>query len=110
MQKTINKMLIDMGITPNLSGYRFLSSAISMAIDNPDLITAKITKTLYPDIARLHKSTSIRVERAIRHAIEVAYTKGDATGVLGVPCDYSKCKLTNSAFIAVCAEKARGNI
>lgn len=110
MQKTINKMLIDMGITPNLSGYRFLSTAISMVIDNPDLITAQITKTLYPDIAKLHKSTSLRVERAIRHAIEVACTRGSAFDVLGVRGDTDKSKLTNSVFIAVCAEKARGNI
>ena len=110
MQKTINKMLLDMGITPNLSGYRFLSTAISMVIDNPDLITAQITKTLYPDIAKLHKSTSLRVERAIRHAIEVAYLKGQPREVLGVACDANKGKLTNGVFIAVCAEKAKGNI
>lgn len=102
----VTDMLRTIGVPAHIKGYRFLRDAIVMVIEQPDLINA-VTKVLYPDIAGAHDTTASRVERAIRHAIEVAWDRGDIEVLnyyFGSTVHSLRGKPTNSEFIAMLAD------
>ena len=110
LDKQITNIIHKIGVPPHIKGYNFLREGIKMVIENVDLLGA-VTKELYPDIAKEFNTTSSRVERAMRHAIEVAWNRGD-TKLISQLFGYTlmpdnKNKPTNSEFIAVIAEKLR---
>ncbi len=103
----VTDMLRNIGVPAHIKGYRFLRGAIMMVVEDPSLINA-VTKILYPDIAREHQTTSPRVERAIRHAIEVAWDRGDLETLnhyFGSTVHSHRGKPTNSEFIAMLADR-----
>lgn len=98
----VDGILAEIGVPCHIKGHRYLISAIECAVQNPAVIDA-ITKELYPCIAKKHDTTPSRVERAIRHAIEVAWDRGDLDTLqryFGNTISISKGKPTNSEFIA----------
>ncbi len=106
----ISNILISIGIPASIVGYRFLREAIDLAIKNPDAINA-ITKQLYPEVAKKFTTTSSSVERAIRHAIDVAWTKGKINNlnkIFNMDIYTRDEKPTNSEFIALIADKLVG--
>ena len=109
--RTLDKKLVDIllsvGISANLQGYNFLKESIKLAIINPKCISA-ITKYLYPTIADRFNTTSCRVERAIRHALEVSYNKGKIVvlnEIFGLKIFDKNEKPTNSEFVALIADR-----
>lgn len=109
LQVAISKMLHDLGIPSHIKGYQFIRDAVYMIFDNPDMIGG-ITKELYPELANRYDTTVSRVERAIRHAIEVSWTRGDLRlmeNIFGHSVDIDKAKPTNSEFIVTIADKLR---
>ncbi len=109
METMVTEIIHEIGIPAHIKGYQYLRYAIIMAVDDLDIINS-ITKELYPTVAKKFNTTPSRVERAIRHAIEVAWDRGD-TDVLnsffGFTIANSKGKPTNSEFIAMIADKLR---
>ena len=98
---------MSVGIPAHIKGYHFLREAIKLAILKPDIINS-ITKGLYPSIAKSYNTTASKVERAIRHAIEVAWNKGrieNINNLFGVKVYTSLDKPTNGEFIALVADK-----
>lgn len=109
LQKSITKLLHELGMPAHIKGYQYIREAISMVYDNPDIIGG-ITKELYPELASKFDTTVSRVERAIRHAIEVSWNRGDwdlMEDVFGHSVDIDKAKPTNSEFIVTLADKLR---
>ena len=109
LQISITKMLHDLGMPSHIKGYQYIREAISMIYDNPDMVGG-ITKELYPTLAGKFDTTVSRVERAIRHAIEVSWNRGDwdlMEDVFGHSVDIDKAKPTNSEFIVTVADKLR---
>lgn len=107
IEEKITNIFITVGIPAHIKGYQFLREAILMAIDNPEVINS-ITKQLYPTIASKFETTSSKVERAIRHAIEVAWNRGkieNINTVFGVKVYSAQEKPTNGEFIALVADK-----
>ncbi len=107
IEEKITNIFITVGIPAHIKGYQFLREAILMAIDNPEVINS-ITKQLYPTIADKFETTSSKVERAIRHAIEVAWNRGkieNINTVFGLKVYSSNEKPTNGEFIALVADK-----
>ncbi len=107
MDEKIANIFISVGIPAHIKGYSFLREAIKMAIDNPDIINS-ITKKLYPDVAERFDTSASKVERAIRHAIEVAWNKGkieNINNLFGIKVYSSNEKPTNGEFIALVADK-----
>ncbi len=107
VDEKISNIFISIGIPPHIKGYAYLREGIKMAIENPSLIN-NITKELYPDIAAKFSTSASKVERAIRHAIEVAWNRGrvDAiNAIFGVRVYIGSEKPTNSEFIALVADK-----
>ena len=105
----ITKILHELGIPSHIKGYQYIRDSIFMIYENPDLIGG-ITKELYPDIAKKYNTTMSRVERAIRHAIEVSWNRGDwdlMEDIFGHSVDIDKAKPTNSEFIVTVADKMR---
>ncbi|MBS7262444.1 MAG: sporulation transcription factor Spo0A [Eubacteriales bacterium] len=103
----ISTIFITIGIPAHIKGYQFLREAIKMVADNPDLIN-RITKELYPGIAKRFDTTPSKVERAIRHAIEVAWTRGkidNINQIFGFNVYGRNEKPTNGEFIALVADK-----
>jgi two-component system response regulator (stage 0 sporulation protein A) len=103
------EILHHMGVPAHIKGYQYLRSSIIAAVNNQEIINA-ITKQLYPAVAKSFKTTSSRVERAIRHAIEVAWDRGDVdvlSSYFGYTIHNSKGKPTNSEFIAMISDKLR---
>lgn len=103
----VTDMLRMIGVPAHIKGYRFLRDSIMMVINDPTLINA-VTKVLYPDIAYEHATTASRVERAIRHAIEVAWDRGDIEILnyyFGSTVHSLRGKPTNSEFIAMLADR-----
>lgn len=103
----ITNILHTMGMPANIKGYRYLKDAIHMVVDNMELLYG-ITKELYPSIAKMNNTTSSRVERAIRHAIEVTWSRGNTQfmhELFASSVDINKNKPKNSEFIAKIAEK-----
>ena len=93
----------------HIKGYSYIRDSISLMYNKPSMLGA-ITKELYPEIASMYDTTSSRVERAIRHAIEVSWTRGDyevMEEIFGHSVDYDRAKPTNSEFIATLADKLR---
>ena len=105
----VTNMIHEIGVPAHIKGYQYLRSAIIMAVNDMDILNS-ITKQLYPSIAKIHKTTSSRVERAIRHAIEVAWGRGKVEiidDLFGYTINAGKGKPTNSEFIALIADKIR---
>src|SRR5699024_9712179 len=99
----------EIGVPAHIKGYQYLREAIMMVVQDIDIIN-QITKQLYPEIAEKYRTTPSRVERAIRHAIEVAWARGknDAVeSIFGYTVSAAKGKPTNSEFIAMIADKLR---
>lgn len=107
LDEKISNIFISVGIPAHIKGYQFLREAIKMAIDDPDIINS-ITKQLYPSIAGRFSTSASKVERAIRHAIEVAWNRGkieNINSIFGIKIYNSNEKPTNSEFIALVADK-----
>lgn len=105
----VTNMIHDMGVPAHIKGYHYLREAITLAINDLSIINS-ITKILYPTIAKKFQTTSSRVERAIRHAIEVAWDRGDVDmlqNIFGYTISTSKGKPTNSEFISILSDKLR---
>jgi two-component system response regulator (stage 0 sporulation protein A) len=109
LEAYITNVIHEVGIPAHIKGYQYLREAITLAVNDMDIINS-ITKMLYPTLARKFKTTPSRVERAIRHAIEVAWSRGqvDVTNsMFGNTISAAKGKPTNSEFIAMIADKLR---
>lgn len=109
LQISISRMLHELGMPSHIKGYQYIREAISMVYDNPEIVGG-ITKELYPELATKFDTTVSRVERAIRHAIEVSWNRGDwdlMEDVFGHSVDIDKAKPTNSEFIVTVADKLR---
>lgn len=107
LDQKISNIFITVGIPAHIKGYQFLREAIKMTINTPDIINS-ITKKLYPNIAKRFATSPSKVERAIRHAIEVAWNRGkieNINSVFGLPVYDSNDKPTNGEFIALVADK-----
>lgn len=106
---SITKILHQLGIPSHIKGYQYIREAISIIFDRPETIGG-ITKELYPELAGTFHTTVSRVERAIRHAIEVSWNRGDwdlMEEIFGHSVDIDKAKPTNSEFIVTIADKLR---
>ncbi len=109
LKQAITSLLHSLGIPSHIKGYLYIRDSIDLMYNNPSMIGA-ITKELYPEIAERYDTTSSRVERAIRHAIEVSWNRGDydvMESLFGNSVDYDRAKPTNSEFIATLADKLR---
>lgn len=109
LDANITSIIHEIGVPAHIKGYQYLREAITMVYNNIEIL-GSITKTLYPAIAEKYKTTPSRVERAIRHAIEVAWTRGNIDSIsrlFGYTINISKSKPTNSEFIAMVADKLR---
>lgn len=109
MEAKITNIIHEIGVPAHIKGYLYLREAISMVINNIELLSA-VTKELYPNIAVKYNTTPSRVERAIRHAIEVAWSRGKVdtiNNIFGYTIHTDKGKPTNSEFIAMVADKLR---
>lgn len=107
LDERITNIFITVGIPAHIKGYQFLREAIKMAIDSPDIINS-ITKKLYPSIASKFDTSASKVERAIRHAIEVAWNRGkieNINNLFGIRVYGNNEKPTNGEFIALVADK-----
>lgn len=109
LDASITSIIHEIGVPAHIKGYLYLREAISMVFNDIELL-GSITKVLYPDIAKKYNTTASRVERAIRHAIEVAWSRGNIDSIsslFGYTVSMSKAKPTNSEFIAMVADKLR---
>lgn len=109
LDANITHVIHEIGVPAHIKGYLYLREAITMVYNEVELLGA-ITKTLYPRIAEKYNTTPSRVERAIRHAIEVAWSRGNMESIrklFGYTINVSKAKPTNSEFIAMVADKLR---
>lgn len=107
IEAMVTSMIHEIGVPAHIKGYQYLREAIIIAVNNMDVINA-ITKVLYPQVAKTFATTPSRVERAIRHAIEVAWDRGDLETLqrfFGYTVSNTKGKPTNSEFIALIADK-----
>ena len=108
-QVYVTNILHALGIPSNIKGYQYIRSAILMVYDNPGFVGG-ITKELYPDLSVKYNTSIQRVERAIRHAIEVSWNRGDIDlmeEIFGHSVDIDRAKPTNSEFIVTIADKLR---
>lgn len=109
MENRVTDMIHEIGIPAHIKGYHYLRDAIMMAVEDMDVLNA-VTKVLYPTVAKKHQTTASRVERAIRHAIEVAWSRGKLDTLdelFGYTVSNGKGKPTNSEFIALIADTLR---
>ncbi len=109
IETIVTNIIHELGVPAHIKGYHYIRSAILMVIENMDMLNY-ITKRLYPAIAKKYSTTSSRVERAIRHSIEVAWTRGSAetmNDIFGYTIQSAKGKPTNSEFIAMVADRIR---
>ncbi|WP_226667624.1 sporulation transcription factor Spo0A [Metabacillus litoralis] len=109
LDANITSIIHEIGVPAHIKGYLYLREAISMVYNDIELL-GSITKVLYPDIAKKYNTTASRVERAIRHAIEVAWSRGNIDSIstlFGYTVSMTKAKPTNSEFIAMVADKLR---
>ena len=107
LEKDVTEMIHEIGVPAHIKGYHYLREAIMMCVEDVDMLNS-ITKVLYPTIADNFKTTPSRVERAIRHAIEVAWSRGKMEtldSLFGYTINLGKGKPTNSEFIALIADK-----
>lgn len=109
LQISVTKILHELGVPSHIKGYQYIREGILLLYTNPSMIGG-ITKELYPEIAMKYDTTVSRVERAIRHAIEVSWNRGDwelMEDIFGHSVDIDKAKPTNSEFIVTVADKLR---
>ncbi len=109
LEKDVTDMIHEIGVPAHIKGYQYLREAIMMSVEDSEMLSS-ITKVLYPSIAKKYQTTSSRVERAIRHAIEVAWSRGrmeTLDALFGYTINTGKGKPTNSEFIALIADKIR---
>ena len=109
LQISITKILHELGIPSHIKGYQYIRDGVHMIFENPDMIGG-ITKELYPELASKFDTTVSRVERAIRHAIEVSWNRGNwdlMEDIFGNSVDIDRAKPTNSEFIVTVADKLR---
>lgn len=109
LQISVTKLLHELGVPSHIKGYQYIREGIIMLYENPNMIGG-ITKELYPEIASKFDTTVSRVERAIRHAIEVSWNRGDwklMEEIFGHSVDIDKAKPTNSEFIVTISDKLR---
>ena len=109
LENDVTQMLHEIGIPAHIKGYQYLRDAIIISVGDQEMLTS-VTKILYPTIAKKHDTTPSRVERAIRHAIEVAWNRGEMETIndlVGYTVSTGKGKPTNSEFIALIADKIR---
>ena len=105
----VTEILHEIGVPAHIKGYHYLRDSIIMSVEHPEIINA-VTKQLYPSVAKKYETTSSRVERAIRHAIEVAWDRGDVdvlNSYFGYTIHNDRGKPTNSEFIAMISDKLR---
>ena len=109
MESQVTKIIHQIGVPAHIKGYQYLRTAILMTIEDNEVINS-VTKILYPAVAKKYQTTTSRVERAIRHAIEVAWDRGDVdtlNSYFGYTIQNSRGKPTNSEFIAMIADNMR---
>lgn len=109
LEKDVTGLIHEIGVPAHIKGYQYLREAIAACVEDPSML-GSITKVLYPTIAKRFQTTPSRVERAIRHAIEVAWSRGKMEtldAMFGYTIDTSKGKPTNSEFIALIADRIR---
>ena len=109
LEAEVTAILHEVGVPAHIKGYQYVREAIIIVVQNMDAINA-VTKVLYPEVAKRFNTTPSRVERAIRHAIEVAWDRGDLEtlqGYFGYTVNSAKGKPTNSEFIAMIADRIR---
>ena len=109
LETDVTNIIHEIGVPAHIKGYQYLRDAIMMSVNDSEMLNS-ITKQLYPTIAKQHKTTPSRVERAIRHAIEVAWSRGKMDTIdelFGYTVNNGKGKPTNSEFIALIADKIR---
>ena len=109
LETEITNIIHEIGVPAHIKGYMYLREAITMVVNDMELLSA-VTKELYPSIAKKYNTTASRVERAIRHAIEVAWGRGQVDAInklFGYTIHNEKGKPTNSEFIAIIADKLR---
>jgi two-component system response regulator (stage 0 sporulation protein A) len=109
LELMITEIIHQIGVPAHIKGYHYLREAIMLSVKDADVINS-VTKVLYPTVAKKHSTTSSRVERAIRHAIEVAWDRGDLDVInsyFGYTVQNSRGKPTNSEFIAMISDKLR---
>lgn len=107
LETLVTAVIHEIGVPAHIKGYQYLREAIMLAVNDMDVINA-VTKVLYPEVAKRFGTTASRVERAIRHAIEVAWDRGDIETLqkyFGYTVSNSKGKPTNSEFIAMIADR-----
>jgi two-component system response regulator (stage 0 sporulation protein A) len=109
LESDVTNIIHEIGVPAHIKGYQYLRDAIMMSVNDTEMLNS-ITKVLYPSIAKRHKTTPSRVERAIRHAIEVAWSRGKMDTIdelFGYTVSNGKGKPTNSEFVALIADKIR---
>jgi len=109
LESVVTDIILEIGVPAHIKGYQYIRDAIIMNVEQPEIINA-VTKILYPAVARKNNTTPSRVERAIRHAIEVAWDRGDVdilNAYFGYTVHNLRGKPTNSEFIAMIADKIR---
>ncbi len=109
LETDVTNMIHEIGVPAHIKGYQYLRDAIMMSVEDMEMLNS-ITKILYPTIAKNHQTTPSRVERAIRHAIEVAWSRGKMDTIdelFGYTVSNGKGKPTNSEFIALIADRIR---
>ncbi len=109
LESDVTNIIHEIGVPAHIKGYQYLRDAIIMSVDDSEMLDS-ITKILYPSIAKQHGTTASRVERAIRHAIEVAWSRGKVDTIdelFGYTVNNGKGKPTNSEFVALIADKIR---
>ena len=109
LEADVTNVIHEIGVPAHIKGYHYLRDAIMMSVNDTEMLNS-ITKQLYPTIAKRHKTTPSRVERAIRHAIEVACSRGKMDTIdalFGYTVNHGKGKPTNSEFVALIADKIR---
>ncbi len=112
LELLITEIIHQIGVPAHIKGYHYLRDAIMMSVKDAEMISS-VTKILYPTVAKKHSTTSSRVERAIRHAIEVAWDRGDLDTLnkyFGYTVQNNRGKPTNSEFIAMISDKIRLNL
>lgn len=109
LEISVTKLLHGLGVPSHIKGYQYIREGVILMYEKPDIVGA-ITKELYPEIANRFDTTVSRVERAIRHAIEVSWNRGDIDlmeEIFGHSVDYDRAKPTNSEFIVTVSDKLR---
>ena len=109
LEAQVTGIIHKIGVPAHIKGYHYLRESIILSVEQPEIINS-ITKQLYPTVAKIFSTTSSRVERAIRHAIEVAWDRGDIdvlNSYFGYTIHNERGKPTNSEFVAMIADKLR---